>query len=915
MSKQYKGSINSLLLAMFIVLPLTVSAQAESQDQADEDETILEEVVVTGMRVSALNMRNAKKNSDNVSDSIFAEDMGKMPDSNIAEAMQRITGVSIDRVDGEGSTVTIRGVDPSLNQVNMNGVPLTNGGDNNAVNFATMSADMLRSIEVVKSPSANHDEGSLGGMVNLKTFRPLSMNQRRITATLQVQQDELADETDPVFNAAYADKFADDRFGLSVSVYYDERTTRQDYSNNYNWKVFGGVTATSAETGESLGKIFSHEPVGFEVGTKLNERIRYGGAATLEFAPDDVSSFWLDLSYSNLDVDSRGHQTRITALRKGNVWDEESGSSFYSSSPKTSGNILSRWAETETETTTLGLGYERDIGEWNLLAKVGLSETEQDWPRNNRLNFKPAAQEASADWINENGNFSVIPTLGWGDMDFWDVEKAYLFQIYDDDRKVKDDYDSVSLDLARAMNAGPVTGISFGAKYFKRSKDRSQTIGNTPFSYDDEGNRVYLSDWSVPFPVDDFFTGVPGDTVDGWPVPDFDAIYGTYLPDGFDGPPNLINTYTTETKATAAYIKADFSTFNDRFVGDFGVRYVKTDVRSIGHQGINFPAVYPPPQEVTFPVDLKNDYTNWLPSFNSRFILNDDMLLRFSVAKVMARPKDGEIRPGVVVKATNPTLPSASGGNPLLDPTEATQFDLSWEWYFGETGLVSVAGFYKDLDSFIFTQTDSVTYDCPDGVPVESCLLLIEVPTTMPINGSGGTIKGIELAYQQQFDFLPGFLSDFGGIINYTYADSDATYVEEGVQNAEYFKNFPFLNTSEDTFNATIYWERAGHTVRLAYNYRSESLFEAIRLNSSIWLDSRESLDFSAVFKLTKRMNLTMAATNLTDEYNRRFVTRTVEEKGLEGEGNALEGGSPDWRTAWLGHNGRTFRIGLNFRF
>jgi TonB-dependent receptor len=913
-----RSKINTVLLPTFAalaVLPIAASAQDQSQDTSDSEDMVLEEVVVTGMRASALSMREAKRNSDNISDSIFAEEMGKMPDENIAEAMQRITGISIDRVDGEGSTVTIRGVDPSLNQVNMNGVPLTNGGDNNAVDFTTMSAGILRAIEVVKSPSADHDEGSLGGMVNLVTYRPLEIKQRRITATVQAQHDELADETDPVLKGAYANKFGNDRFGLAISAYYDERTTRQDYSNNYNWKVFGGVTATDASTGEDLGKIFSHEPVGFEVGIKFNERIRYGGAATLEFAPDDVSSLWLDLSYSNLDVDSRGHQTRITGLRKGNTWDAESGSSFYSSSPKTSGNILSRWAETETETTTLGLGYERDIGEWNLLAKLGMSETDQDWPRNNRLNFKPASQVASADWLDENGNFHVVPTMGWGEMEFWDVTKAELFQIYDDDRVVNDEYDSVSLDLSRAMNAGPITGIQFGAKYFKRSKDRSQTIGNTPFKFDEEGNRVYLGDWSVPFPVDDFFTGVANNVVDGWPVPDFDAIYGTYLPDGYDGPPNLINTYTIETEATAAYIKAEFSTFDDRFVGDVGVRYVETDVRSVGHQGINFPAAYPPPQEVTFPVDLKNSYSNWLPSFNGRFALNDEMLIRVSVAKVMARPKDSEIRPGVVVKATNPTLPSASGGNPLLEPTEATQFDISWEWYFGETGMVSVAGFYKDLDSFIFSQTDSVTYDCPDGVPAESCALLVDVPTTMPINGSGGSIKGIELSYQQQFHFLPGFLSDFGGIFNYTYADSDATYVEEGVANAEYFNNFPFLNTSEDTVNATLYWERGGHTVRLAYNYRSESLFEAIRLNSSIWTDSRDSLDFSAVFKLTKNINLTMAATNLTDEYSRRFVTRTVAQNGLEGEGNALDGNAPGWRTAWLGHNGRTYRIGLNFRF
>jgi len=200
-------------------------------------------------------------------------------------------------------------------------------------------------------------------------------------------------------------------------------------------------------------------------------------------------------------------------------------------------------------------------------------------------------------------------------------------------------------------------------------------------------------------------------------------------------------------------------------------------------------------------------------------------------------------------------------------------------------------------------------------VPPESCALLIDVPTTAPINGSGGSIQGFELAYQQQFTFLPGFLSDFGGIFNYTYADSDATYISEDTPNAEFFDGFPFLNTSRDTFNTTLYWERGGHTVRLAYNYRSESLFEAIRLDGSLWTDARQSLDFSATFRLTKSMNLTMQATNLTNEVSRRFVTRTIGKNGLETEGSALDGNAPDWRTAWLGHNGRTYRLGLNFRF
>jgi TonB-dependent receptor len=917
MNRSVRKALFPSVLLTLATLPATALAQDQAQDADNQEDLVLEEVVVTGMRVSAASMRDAKKNSENITDSIYAEDMGKMPDENIAEAMQRITGISISRANGEGTEVTIRGVDPSLNQVTMNGVRLTNGGDDNGVDFSMMSADILRAIEVVKSPSANHDEGSLGGTVNLKTFKPLDMKQRRITATIQLQQDELADETDPVLKAAYTNQFGDGRFGLAVSTYWDERTTREDYFRAYNWKVWSGVTATSYQTGEDLGKINSHEFIGLEPGIRLRERVRYGGTATLEFRPSDVSSLWLDLSYSLLNEDYMAHQTRMTGLRTGNIWDEESGSSFYASAnaSKGTGNILSRDQEMETETTTIGLNYERDIGDWTLLAKLGTSDTEQAWLKNHRVNFKPKGP-ISINWLNENGGFNVIPTMTWHtDSGFWDLDAARLFQLYDDSRSVKDEYDSVSVDLNRAMNGGFFSGIAFGAKYWESNRYRSQTTGNTRFTTDENGDQIFLADFTLPFPVNDFFAGVANNVIDGWPIPDFDAIYDTYLPNGFDGPIDDANTYTIKTDATAFYIKAEFSAFDDRLLGDFGVRYVQTNVSSIGHRGANFPVSGPEPWNISFPVNLKNDYSNTLPSFNARWILSEDMLLRFSVAKVMARPRFSELRPGVSVKASNPNLPQASGGNPMLDPTEATQYDISWEWYFGDSGLLSVAGFYKDLESFIFVSTDEVTYDCPEGIVPENCALLVDVPTTMPINGKGGYVYGFELAYQQHFDFLPGFLSDFGGIFNYTYADSDATYVSEDTANAEYFDGFPFLNTSRDTFNTTLYWERGGHTVRLAYNYRSESLWRAVHLNSSIWQDTRQSLDFSAIFKLTRYMNLTLAANNLTDEYNRRFTTRTVAEKGLHGEGNVLDGSAPQWRTENIGHIGRTYRIGLNFRF
>ncbi len=195
------AAITAFLFALASSVALAQDTTDENKDQADakagepaaqteatkseEHELVLEEVVVTGIRQSAFAQRENKRLSDNVTDSIFAEDMGRMPDQNVAEAMQRITGIGIDRSDGEGTFVTVRGVDPNLNIVTMNGQTITSGGGGNAFDFSILSADILRSIEVIKTPSANQIEGSLGGTVNLKTFRPLDMKSRRLSLSMR----------------------------------------------------------------------------------------------------------------------------------------------------------------------------------------------------------------------------------------------------------------------------------------------------------------------------------------------------------------------------------------------------------------------------------------------------------------------------------------------------------------------------------------------------------------------------------------------------------------------------------------------------------------------------------------------------------------------------------------------------------
>ena len=923
-----------LAAAVVVVLSVDTLTVARAQDEG----VPLEEIVVHGVRGSMQSQRDAKKNSGNISDSIFAEDIGRMPDENIAEALQRVTGVGIDRVNGEGTVVTIRGVDPNLNKVTLNGQTVTNGGDGNAVDLSTFSSSVLQAIEVVKTPSADHDEGSLGGTVNLKTIRPLEIANSRTSIQLQTKRNSLADENDIGVKGAYVGQFKDDTFGVAISAFYDEQTTRTDTFTSFQRYRFRNVPGTSLQTGADMGTVSVQFPEFLQFELDENARQRTGLSTTLQYRPSDETNIWLDLSYSELEVERLNNMVRLNAVHSRPVagtWliDEETGTAVTGTGGNTNGNHIGRDQKTNTDSTIIGLGLEQQFGDWTAEFAVGLSRAEQTWPRNRRLVFPRRGGNSLVggfSLIDLDGNFVDVPSVSFDDRrDPLDPDAGIfsLTQVRSDNRAVSDDEDSFSVDFRRDLNLGAITGVEFGAKYFERSRFRTQTNTNVITPTDN----VDLTDPGValPFPVSGFLSGISGNTVEGWLVPDM-SLYDSYFPaDGDDqNPINQIGTYSIEQEALAGYVKFPYSAFGDRFFGDFGVRVVSTDSESVGTAGIRFPG-----EAIEVPFSGSNSYDNVLPSFNGIIRLSDDMILRLGAAAVMARPSYNELRPGIDIQNTNLNeSPRASGGNPSLDPTEANQFDLSWEWYFGETGLLSAAWFYKDIDTFVFTQTgfitdvpvepqfssnglllDSSTCTGADPYDASTCEVAL-VSATLPLNGEGGTINGIELAYQQDFDFLPGFLSDTGLLLNYTYVDSEATFYAEELGNDAY-DGLPFPNTSEHTYNVVAFWQKEEHSVRLAYNSRSDRLITPSVFTNSIWAEARESLDFSASFELGHGLTLNLQALNLTEDYDRLYVTQTLPSDLNPGEGSALSGGVPTYRTAELRDVGRIYRIGLTARF
>jgi TonB-dependent receptor len=982
-------ALNSILTA-----GLAMPGMLLAQDQADGEEAILEEVVVTGFKQSIQMARDAKMGSDSISDSIMAEDIGKSTDENIAEALNRVTGITIQSADGIGSTVTVRGIDPNLNLIQLNGVTLGSADDGRSVDLSTYSADMLSQIEVVKTSSARQNEGSLGGTVNLTTARPLDRKTSRYTGELQWRSTDFDGDDDYKISLGVIHKFEDERWGIAATVVSDNQYRRADAYTTFDWRIDSYVDPISLQTGQTLpGRVYGAQPRFSVQQIRGVDRENFNANVVLQFQPNDAVDLYLDVSVANLDVDTdfyqlqgkNWHANNPTAGNGGNpgrplpgtaILDEESQTFIFSNSRRIASLNQARYTEETRDSLTASLGGTFDFTD-NLTmdARVNYMELEQDFPVWNQVNFQGVPGNTPTDppsgfscgvEVDLATNAATPGGTQIGDVDmcgtlygaWWPIDNPELGpnlgQVRVPGREVNDEATSVFIDFDHVLDKGWITSIEYGGKWSEQTKDRfSTSVGINPNTTPGYEGTMVIADYSTPFPFsDNWLGGERGTGMRGtWLVPDIDKVFSALWPDGNipDTSPNPIETWDISEDVWAAYAQLNFASDNGRWSGNVGVRYVDTQIEAHGTSGYTFRSVWPTYFEidpdtdcssiagtvcfVEVPVHDKHDYTEFLPSFTFNYMLKDDMMLRFAATKTMARPTFQQIRPNGNVNIPSSGggfEPTFKGGNTLLEPLVSNNFDISWEWYFGESGLVSAALFYKDLDDFVFESTQLRQFpnpiDPPGGLLRDESqgideatgqFPIADVISTVPVNGASADILGLELSYQQNFDMLPGFWGGFGALLNYTYTDSEGDYIDaEGEMDP--YEKYPFLNTSENSINATLFWENDKASFRLAYSWRDEFLVSPTQLQMSTWSDDIESLDFSFTYQINDWLAMTGAAVNLTDFSPSRYQTIAFvnsNQPGVTAEGNALSGSVYDKRTNYLQYYGRNYRLGFRVTF
>ena len=887
---------------------------------AAEDEAI-EEVVVYGIRGSMEQSLVRKRQADHFVDALTAEDIGAFPDQNLAEALQRVSGVAIDRKNGEGAFVSVRGLGPQFVMTTVHGrvmasnvAPGTHDGLGNtntksrAVGFDKFQSGLVQAVEIHKSPRADHVEGGLGGFVDVQPRRPLDLGKRHVVVSLDATRNDLADDTAPGVFALYSDVLSDN-LGFMISAQFDDRELRSDFIAG----DFLGDPRTTTVNGVSMTGYY---PTQLRSELHLSEVERLNISSSLQWRPSDNVDVTFDLLYAENNSDEARHlrSLRISQghprITDATVIDDNGTGVFTSVSTSGAGAFIEHATE---QVDNEGLNFGGNV-KWQatdrLAVNVDVAYSETDSPITNRdALMRNTRTQMTYNLFGPGGMPSMTSTDDLSDVNHWSVVKQSIQKHLVDDENFQ-----TRVDITYEFDDGWLDTFQAGARIYRQDRgDTSRYLNSRAF----QGQPVADFGGVVPFPASDFLSGLGVLFQQGIPNPNFDALQETFItrPDdilngrGFNtGTDKSLSGFTQqgqynedinhEDDGDAIYAMVTFSgeIGNIPYSGNLGVRYVDNSTGSIGEQAepidIDFSDPASPEVIVSVPefIDISHSYSEVLPSLNLKFDLRDDLVGRVSVAKVMSRPRFLDLSPRQTVQARPRTM---RGGNGELDPTTAFQVDLALEWYFADYSIASVGVFYKDIESFV--QSEVVPTPFPSVTDPETGLPLV-LTAFRPLNTGDSDLTGVELAYQTTFSNLPAPWDGLGVLANWTYIDSGSDF-----ENEKTMASYGIPGMSENTINLTVFYEKGPWSARVSYNSRDEFLDD---INGGFsghpyFVEDYDQVDASIGYTLNDNISFKLDAINLTEEdvyYYSRLATA-----------------KSDYRVNAI-HTGKRFQFGVHWK-
>ena len=828
----------------------------------------LEEVVVHGYRAALEQSLETKREATGVEDVLTAEDVGKFPDKNVAEALQRLPGIVTERDFGEGERINLRGTLDTLTKTTLNGHSLSTADwfildQQNATrsfNYLILPADLIGKAEVLKTAEADVEEGGIGGTINIETRKPIDLQPFTAYLSMEAAHTDLADKTTPFGTGLISWKDPDNRFGFLLAGIYQEKEIRRDGN-----EILGYVPLSTLTPGAPNGNALI--PTLIDSALFQQDRIRKGGNFDMEVRPTDQ----LDINFTGLLSIFEANNTNQSYIADpqravgsggtlsncvmngggcvaGTVVSPQGGTSnfayfydsFYRIAKATSRNldITVKYTPTDTWTVKGDLGYTDATG-------------------NTDPQYFPEFGAPGAFSYNFQHGIVVTPLPNSkGTVVNFANPNSFAFDFANDDIFTNDDRETYGyLDAEDKLDLGILKSVKFGAKFTNHERDAAgdfTTYGG--FSAPILAQNIPTANWSAGQTPSNFLNGiaVPGSLTQAWIVNQFYAQEVLSKQALISGRvPYPIQGFSVNEKTYGAYAMGNFG--GDNWRGNAGVRFAHTIEDTTGAFSVpdaSYPGAIANPFGPFVPQTSSVNYNDILPSMNVTYDVTKEFLVRFATAKVMSRPDFIDMVPLV---SLNPGALSGTAGNPHVNPYRAWQEDLSFEYYPDRNTAYTVAFYYKDLKSFIVDQSSTEIFPVQNAtIPSAACTVTSPNNFMCPfvvdnkVNSNGGTLKGVELSVTQPL------WAGFGLQANYSY--SDAT-----LRDGE-----PFPGNSRNTYNFTAFFENALLSARVSWTQRS-NFFVQFDRTSELDEAALTSLDTAASLNITNYLAVTFEAQNLTD--------------------------------------------------
>ncbi|MFT4156068.1 TonB-dependent receptor [Parafilimonas sp.] len=846
----------------------------------------LKEVVILGDHLKGqAKALNQQKNSDNITNIISADQVGRFPDANIGDALKRVPGITMQNDQGEARNIVVRGMGPDFNTVSLNGERLPSAeGDNRRVQMDLIPADMIQTIEVNKTLTANMDADAIGGSVNLVTRA--APNGLRISGTLAGGYNPIRETFTGTGSLIIGNRFFGDKLGAVLSTSY--------FNNKY-----GSDNIEASWAKDDNDKVFVDDN---DVRVYEEWRVRRSASLALDYKINPVNTIYVTGMYNWRD--DRENRFRLRHRYRGDeedyaddlIYDAEGNITGYTNGEvirQTKGGIDNNRNQNrrleDQRVRSLGLSGDHLIGK--LKADWGIQYARASEKRPNERYISMGLRDIT---VNQDISDETRPLLtdetALSDYTRLDELTEQFQDQYEEDINAK-----LGFSVPLSIISGQQGSLLFGGRLRHKFKKRN----NSFFSYEptDDNEANYDNITLLPLQNETSSSFYPGSkyVAGAFITPKYLGnvdLTNSNLYDQTDEPSEyLAANFTAKEVITAGYIELR-QHFTNKFMADIGLRIEHTAIDYTGN-------IVEDEETLKGQVPYKNNYTTVLPDINLRYQVNSNFVLKGAWTNGIARPKYYDLVPYINI---NPNDLELSSGNTTLEPVKSMNFDLMAENYFKSVGLVSGGLFYKKLNNFFYNYIDNnFTHD-----EFAALFPTVDNPITegdnwdftQPRNGDGATVWGAEIAIQRQLDFLGNFWKGFGVYLNYTYTHSNAKGIyNEGVLVRS---NVKLPGAAPNMFNASLSYENKKLVVRVSANFTSAYVDDSEDggYNEDAFFDryydKQFFLDANASYAFTPQLRIFAEANNLTNQPLRYY--QGVKE-----------------RTAQLEYYGPRFNLGLKF--